>query len=155
MTKRHWFSIVAAVIGVASVVAGRERPVLEPPAPAKRLETQARTGDELDLGRLAGRARVDEGVIADPFANASFASPARAAGHAAPQAPALPFTYVGKMIEDGRLQVFLAEGDKSFSVTAGQTLSGQYRVDKVTEAQVTFTYLPLKKRQTLNLTLVN
>jgi len=27
--------------------------------------------------------------------------------------------------------------------------------DKVTEAQVTFTYLPLKKRQTLNLTSVN
>src|SRR5258706_11788565 len=122
--------MAAAVIGVASVVAGRERPVLEAP-PAKRLEARTRAAsDELDLGRLSDRARVDDGVIADPFANASFASPARAAGHAAPEAPALPFTYVGKMIEDGKLHVFLAEGDRSYSVTAGQTLSGQYRVDK-------------------------
>ena len=63
------------------------------------------------------------------------------------------------MIEDGELQVFLARGEESFSLRGsqkkGQKVDEQYRVDKVTENRVTFTYLPLKTQQTLEIPAVN
>jgi hypothetical protein len=46
--------------------------------------------------------------------------------------------------------VFLANGDESITVKAGQRI-GDYRVDKITEAEVRFTYLPLKTQQSLPL----
>jgi hypothetical protein len=76
-----------------------------------------------------------------------------------PTAPPLPFRYLGKMIEDGELQVFLARGEESYTLREGQKkgqkVDEQYRVDKVTGNQVTFTYLPLKIQQTLEIPAVN
>jgi hypothetical protein len=54
------------------------------------------------------------------------------------------------MIEDGKLAVFLARGDESLSVSAGQRI-GEYRVDRVTESEVVFIFLPLKTKQSLPL----
>jgi dUTPase len=54
------------------------------------------------------------------------------------------------MVEDGKLSVFLANGDESITVHAGQRI-GDYRIDKITEAEVRFTYLPLKTKQSLPL----
>ena len=55
--------------------------------------------------------------------------------------------------------VFLARGEESYSLHAGQKkgqkVDEQYRVDKVTENRVTFTYLPLKIQQTLEIPAVN
>jgi Tfp pilus assembly protein PilP len=76
--------------------------------------------------------------------------PQAAAGPAKPEAPPLPFRYIGKMVEDGKLSVFLANGDESITVHAGERV-GDYRIDKITEAEVRFTYLPLKTKQSLPL----
>jgi hypothetical protein len=46
--------------------------------------------------------------------------------------------------------VFLANGTESVTAVAGQRI-GDYRVDKVTETEVQFTYLPLKTKQSLPL----
>jgi Tfp pilus assembly protein PilP len=89
----------------------------------------------------------------DPFAPRSFSRPEAGGQPAKPQkpvAPPLPFRYLGKMIEDGKLNVFLARGDESLAVRAGQKL-GEYRVDKVTDSEIVFTYLPLKTKQSLPL----
>ncbi len=64
--------------------------------------------------------------------------------------PPLPFTYLGKMLDEGKLQVFLARGEDSHIVRAGQKI-GQYRVEKVDETSVTFTHLPSKTRQVLDI----
>jgi hypothetical protein len=118
-------------------------------------------GQDLDLSALF-RAPTDTKVdpAHDPFAPRSFASaapPAAAANPAPrPSAPALPFSYLGKAIEDGKLSVFLARGDDNYSLSPGKKRKiGDYRVDKVTESQVTFTYLPLKTRQTLDIPAVH
>ena len=138
------FGLAVAVLALlASVVAGRERPTLA-------LET-ARPAEGLDLSKLE---RAAAGAVpgADPFAPKNF-SPAQApqqAARARPEAPALPFRYLGKLIEDGKLSVFLANGAESLSVAAGDRI-GEYRVDKVTESEVQFTYLPLKTKQSLPL----
>ena len=143
---------VALVGALASVVAGRARPTLDL-VPSPRAAAPAGAVAGLDLDRLALRAEhPDEKKGVDPFAPRSFSSPQ--AGQPAkpekPVAPPLPFRYLGKMLEDGKLNVFLARGDESLSVRAGQKI-GEYRIDKVTESEIVFTYLPLKTKQSLPL----
>ena len=153
---RRIFGAVAIVGALASVVAGRERPTLELPKFAK--EARTARAEELDLGRLAARsgnaaadAKADPSI--DPFAARSFSAPVSAqpgARNEKPVAPPLPFRYLGKMLEDGKLAVFVARGDESLVIAAGQRI-GEYRVDKVTDSEVVFTYLPLKQKQSLPL----
>ena len=153
---RRIFGGVAIVGALASVVAGRERPTLELAAPRAEAGAAAAAAPELDLDRLALRAEHSEeksGV--DPFAPRSFSAPAAAQPvqpekPEKPVAPPLPFRYLGRMIEDGKLNVFLARGEESLSVRAGSRI-GEYRVDSVTDSEVVFTYLPLKTKQSLPL----
>lgn len=158
---------VLALVLVASVVTGREKPSDARPEPAsilqKRVAAEKQASDaDLDLERLKRPEREEErvAVAADPFARRSFAPAPEAAAPqapAAPQVPPLPFTYLGKVIEDGKLSVFLGRGDDSFSVRAGKRsrLGPEYRVDRVTETAVVFTYLPMNAKQTLDIPAVN
>jgi hypothetical protein len=68
-----------------------------------------------------------------------------------PVAPAMPFSYMGKMFdeESGKLVLYLAKGDVPYSVKVGDLIDGTYRVEGVTEAELTFIYLPLNTKQTL------
>jgi hypothetical protein len=144
------FAAVTVVGALASVVAGRERPspIVEPAAP--RVDTRLNVNTDIDLAKLDER--VDEGAKIDAFAPRNFSPviPPQASGPAKREAPPLPFRYLGKMVEDGKLSVFLANGDESVTVHAGSRI-GDYRVDKITEAEVRFTYLPLKAKQSLPL----
>ena len=137
------FGLAVTVLALlASVVAGREKPAISTVAEP--------VAQSLDLSKLE---RVKpEAPAADPFAPKSFAAPQeqQPAARARPEAPPLPFRYLGKLIEDGKLSVFLANGDESVTAVAGQRI-GDYRVDKVTESEVQFTYLPLKTKQSLPL----
>jgi len=138
------FGLAVTVLALlASVVAGRERPSIALVEPAR--------AQTIDLSRL-GRAAPGAAPAADPFAPRSFAAPQaqQQAAPAKPEAPALPFRYLGKLIEDGKLSVFLANGAESVTAVAGERI-GDYRVDAVTETEVRFTYLPLKTKQSLPL----
>lgn len=155
---------VLALVLVASVVTGRERPAVVAEPPTARLNTKIEISDsDLDVDRLRReRAEGPANVSADPFARRSFgteppAQPVAAVAPQPPQAPPLPFTYLGKVIEDGKLSVFLARGDDSYSVSPGRRrrLDDRYRVDKVTESAVVFTYLPLNQKQVLDIPAVN
>jgi hypothetical protein len=65
-------------------------------------------------------------------------------------APALPFQYFGRLTENGKTEVFVMRGEELIALAAGQTI-GDYRVEQVAEASISFTYLPLKMKQTLDL----
>jgi hypothetical protein len=149
---------VLALVLVASVVTGREKPSSVPPEPARKMNTRIEVSDaDLDLERLKRPEREEKvAAAADPFARRSFAPQQEARPEApqapvAPQVPPLPFTYLGKVIDDGKLSVFLARGEDSFSVSGKTKIGGEYRVDKVTETAVVFTYLPMNARQTLDI----
>lgn len=148
MKKRQLFIVLAAVGLAASVVAGRERPA-EPAAPAARIDARVRAADELDLSQL--ERPVDEGAKADLFASPSLSREKALPGKDKPGVPPLPFTYIGKVIEDGKLAVFLSRGSDSLSVAPGDTIGKEYRVDAISENEITFTYLPLKAKQKLPL----
>jgi hypothetical protein len=130
---------------LAGVVIGREKPM-----ETLLMEKRAVEAD-FDVSRLEKRAA--ETPASDPFAKRSFGAPQveRAAVQAKPEAPALPFRYMGKVVEDGKTEILLLRGDEHFAVAAGQKIDSEYRLDKVTASALTITYLPMKTKQTLEL----
>ena len=149
-TKRAAMT-VAAVILVAGVVAGRERPsveVIQPRAAAPAAD------DGIDLDKLRQRGELGP-LQNDPFArmNAGGNAPAATAQASAPEkpvAPPLPFQYVGKWTQGSKTEVLVTRGDELISIDPGQKL-GDYRVDQIGDSSISFTYLPLKMKQTLEL----
>ncbi|MFC3110106.1 hypothetical protein ACFQAT_24705 [Undibacterium arcticum] len=69
----------------------------------------------------------------------------------APSAPALPFSYLGKKIEDGKWEVYIARGEQTFIVSAGSVVDGSYRVDAITPPTLFLTFLPLNQVQMLTI----
>ncbi|HSD54080.1 MAG TPA: hypothetical protein VLC47_07930 [Burkholderiales bacterium] len=162
MTARTRWLILAIALGLALVAArlvGREDDS-PPPAvtPARTAEqaSAARAPEHLDLDRLA--ARKGGAPAGDPFRALSWQTVAQEEARKnapppppppRPKAPPLPFVYMGKLIEDGRVAVFLTQGDRNHIVRQGDTIDGTYRVDAVTEQSLSLTYLPLKQKQEL------
>ena len=146
--KKRGVVTVAALALAAGMVAGRERPTLEliqERAPA----AQADDGG-IDLSKLnRGEASVPQ---SDLFARRDFAPKQQQARAVAekPVAPPLPFRYFGRLTENGKTDVFVMRGEDLLAVAPGQT-HGEYRVDAVSESSISFTYLPLKTKQTLGL----
>jgi hypothetical protein len=151
MTRQRIAITAAAVILVAGVVAGRERPTLE------LIETRTAAAVQTDGGISLEKLERRENAAppqADPFARPAQPEPRAAAARPAraekPSAPPLPFRYFGKLTENGKTEVYVMRGDELLTVAAGQSI-GEYRVDQVTEASIAFTYLPLKTKQTMEL----
>ena len=146
-------AVVVILAAVAGVVTGRERPALDIVQEKSPARAEARI--DIDLAKLE-RAE-QELPHSDPFAPRSFgpAAPARAAAAAQPQVPPLPFQYVGKVIEAGKQEVYVMRGEELLTVARGQKIGNEYRVERITPTAITFTYLPLKTRQTLELPAVN
>ena len=145
------FAGVTVISALASVVAGHEAPTVVAPA-APKVDTRLHVKDDLDLGKLEARIGADAKV--DPFAPRNFGpagvAPMTQGPAARAEAPALPFRYIGKMIDNGQLAVFLQKGDESYTAMEGERV-GDYRIDKITENEIRFTYLPMKTKQTLPL----
>jgi hypothetical protein len=146
--KKNAAIIAAAVTVVAGVVAGRERPALE--IIHERAKPVA--DDGIDLAKLQRpEATVPQN---DPFAR-NFGQPKPAQVSTAPVvekpvAPPLPFQYFGRLTENGKTEVFVMRGEELIAIAAGQKI-GDYKVEQIADASISFTYLPLKMKQTLDL----
>lgn len=68
-----------------------------------------------------------------------------------PSAPPLPFTYIGKSLQEGRWEIYLARGDRTYLVREAAVIDGAYRVDAIRPPVLTLTYLPLNQVQQLNI----
>ena len=147
--KKNAAIVAAAVTVVAGVVAGRERPSMEV------IHERARpvVDDGIDLARLQrSEATVPQN---DPFArNFGQPKPAQVSNAAPvvqkPVAPPLPFQYFGRLTENGKTEVFVMRGEELIAVAVGQQI-GDYKVEQVADTGISFTYLPMKTRQTLDL----
>lgn len=86
------------------------------------------------------------------FAAHSWQPPAPKVAAAAPppaaRAPPLPFKYLGKLMEGGVVVAFLSQGNFTHLLRKGDVL-GDYRVEDITPAGMTFTYLRLNEQQRL------
>jgi hypothetical protein len=59
----------------------------------------------------------------------------------------MPYRFAGTLVQEGKLQVLLANGDTVIPVQQGETIDGGYRVELIGEDQITLIYLPLGKKQ--------
>jgi hypothetical protein len=66
-------------------------------------------------------------------------------------APPLPFSLVGQWQEGGVTTLFLTDMQNAYSVHKGDVL-GPWRLDEIGAGQLTFTYLPMGKQQTMRFT---
>ena len=88
---------------------------------------------------------------ADPFSPATFApasSPSRAA-------PSLPFRYIGRVVQNGKLEVLLMRGERLYSLAAGDKAGEDYVLERIGDASLSFTHVPSNVRQSLDLPGVN
>jgi len=141
-----WASLTEEPQGAATVAAAR----------AEVTPRAGETGMSLFDARRVEELRqvsADARPAGNAFAAKSFyvAPPSpKAAPPPPPSAPPLPFTYLGRMQESGsQLVVFLARGERLYSVRIGDVIDGAYRVDEFTSEEVRFMYLPMNERQTL------
>jgi hypothetical protein len=170
---RRWWGLgavlVLAVLAIQWVDSGeappaREATLSEPVAPAEATRgaspgaTSVPVVSEIRLDRL--RREPYPALKSDPFkgdfALDPMSSPEAFEGGGAaqrssgpPPPPPVPFTYMGKMLEDGETVVFLTRGDRNYVVRKGATLDGQYRVDAIGPRTMVLTYLPAKAKQSL------
>lgn len=66
-----------------------------------------------------------------------------------PVAPPLPFSFAGRYTDGGNTIIFLTEGNKMHRVRQGEAINATYRLEKIEQSSVTFTYLPLGTSQIL------
>jgi hypothetical protein len=120
-------------------------------APA-RMEQSA---DRVHLDKLRGHASADHAE--DAFAPRSWRKPAPKAPAATsavvvvapPSAPPLPFTYMGRVLSEEISAVFLIQGERNLIVHEGDVIDATYRVEKLSDAGLTFTHLPTGMKQNL------
>jgi hypothetical protein len=67
-----------------------------------------------------------------------------------PVAPPLPFTFMGQLVENDQPQVMLVRDERLLTVRVGDAIDRNYRLESFKDRVLTFVYLPLDTRQTLN-----
>lgn len=66
-----------------------------------------------------------------------------------PTAPPLPFTFLGRMIENGVAVVFVSNRDSNQVVRVGEVVDRVWRVDAIEATRMVLTYLPLNETKYL------
>ena len=147
----------------ATPVAGAaQKPVAESDAATRLAQSVERLELPL-LDRTAARtAGTDsagtESTLATPvdlLAARSWIVPPLPPPVVAPKAPPLPFTLVGRLIDNNQQVVFLANQDRNYIAREGAKLDNNYLVERIETGRMTLIYLPLDERQFLNLGAVN
>lgn len=143
--------VISAVSSNQSVDDGVVRPVIKSP----ELTLSEVNGKALSLDPAKISRSPEETPATDLFASKSWlppppSAPVVVAPPPAPMAPPLPFRYVGQLGEsDGKVVIYLAQGDDVHTVRVGEQIAGQYRLDSMDESKLTLTYLPMNQQQML------
>ena len=71
---------------------------------------------------------------------------------AIPQAPPFPYTYMGSLLDGSDRTVYLSGGNERVVLAhLNQTIDGVFHVDQLDAKQITVTYMPLKRQQSISL----
>lgn len=97
----------------------------------------------------------------DPFKVTAFlpppqqtqaAPPALSRAPPAPVAPPFPYVYFGRFTDGaGQVSTFLELEGELLAIQPGQLLPGEYRIDDVSQQQMSITYLPLNETTVIRL----
>ena len=154
-----WFVAVAGTVAAVAWVGGRDDEVITVAGAQRTGEHRGGTvaaskgiakGAAPVLQMAQFEARAFEDMKADLVAAKSWYVPPPVLAQK-PKPPPLPFTYSGRMIEDGGTTVFLVQQGRNQPVHSGDLLDNTWRVDAIGATTMTLTYLPLNESQTLAL----
>ncbi|MNR56180.1 hypothetical protein D3C85_1767090 [compost metagenome] len=62
----------------------------------------------------------------------------------------MPFQFIGKLHDRSDLQVFLQSGEKIYVVRKGDVIDDNWRIERISDVELSFVYLPLHLSQTLS-----
>lgn len=100
---------------------------------------------------LAGRDQAADGAgIKEVFAVQTWVVPPPPST-APPEPPPLPFTYFGKIIDGDQILVFVKSAERNFAMRKGDVIDGTYLVEEIAPPTMTVVYLPLSRKQTLEI----
>ena len=165
--RQRWAVLIALLTAALSAAAWVsdsdktvEAEVVEAPARQARPASTApvrkeQTAERVHLEKLRTHPSTDR--TDDAFAPRSWRKAAPKLSAAAnavivappPSAPPLPFVYMGKLMSDDERQIFLLQGERNLIVHEGDVIDAIYRVEKLSDAGVTFVHLPTGIRQDL------
>ena len=91
----------------------------------------------------------DEVPLSDPFQVISWVITPPPPPPPPPRAPALPFKYLGKLVDGEAYVVFLGQQNKNLIVREGDRLNGLYLVEQINGKRMVFRYEPLGQLQEL------
>jgi hypothetical protein len=162
-------AVLASIVGFVAVDASKDTAVADRPAERTAAADTAQTQSQAPTSPAAPADQPEFGIPARPglgqsqsplFESQNWLPPppkptpaerAKAAKPPPPVAPPLPYTFAGRLIHDGKLSLLLAKGDEVIPVKEGETLDGVYKVESITQTQITLVYLPLNQKQTIPL----
>ena len=150
MTPRHLLLGAALLVAAGFAVFGDKSPggaVVEPVQRSALLARAARASRQPRAPKAAGRGgdpapgaarhadRTTAPTAAPPSAATNWTPPPPPPSPPPPppppSAPPLPFTYLGKALENGEWEVFLARGDETLIVRNKMVIDGVYRIDAI------------------------
>ena len=138
----------------ASLIVGGKKSAPKAESAAQKAPA-AVTGSDLSerISQLSSRIDPDR-PVGQLFAS-NVPPPAPASSRPArtiPQAPPFPYTYMGSLLDGSDRTVYLS-GSNDHVVLAhlDQTIDGVFHVDQLDAKQITVTYLPLKRQQSISL----
>ena len=116
-------------------------------APTERSATPIQVA--LEFPAAAAVAMPPDELAVDPFRSKSWYVPPPPPPPPKPKAPPLPFQYLGKVVEDGEVKVFLGQQGRHLIARVGDAIDGTYTVEEIAGGRMTFVYQPLNERQIL------
>ena len=88
-------------------------------------------------------------MLAQAGETSAKAAPATAAAKSAPDAPPLPFQFLGRFVDEGKAAYFLQAQGRNVVARVGEKIDDTYLLDSVGGDAMHFIYLPLNQKQSL------
>lgn len=77
--------------------------------------------------------------------------PPNAAASPPPQPPPMIYRFAGRLLQDGKLQVFVSKGDTPLAIKQGDVLEGGYVVEAITADTIALIYPPLGHKASISI----
>ncbi|MDT3708217.1 MAG: hypothetical protein ROZ09_15470 [Thiobacillus sp.] len=163
--QRVLVAVAAAAIFLAASNEGQQAETRQahasaPPTPEPALQPQPAPALRVELERLA---RPDAKADAETKVGSAFSvtswyvpppppsppPPRKPTPPPPPTAPPMPYSYLGRYVEDGKQVILLVRSERIYTVSEGEVLENTYRVERLMRGWLEMTYLPLNIKQTI------
>lgn len=114
---------------------------------------QIKPREEQDFGNLFAAAATPAPVVA--VVRKTSAPKVVAPPPGPPQAPPLPFQYMGRWLQEGQVSYFLQLNGRNLVLRVGDTVDQTYKLEQASAGTLSFVYLPLNQKQSMAVGEVN